>query len=98
MVPRKNRTLFIKESVYLTVKLADQVVGIDRLGATMDGTSRKAVREAHRQGLIVSLWPGQSIADAMLGVYLEADFLCTDIPVEVKTFMDKQAPWIPAVY
>ena len=73
-------------------------LGIDRLGATMNGTSRAAVREAHRQGLTVSLWPGQSVADAMLGVYLEADFLCTDIPVEVKTFMDRQAPWIPAVY
>ena len=73
-------------------------MGIDRIGATMNGTSRAAVREAHRQGLIVSLWPGQSIADAMLGVYLEADYLCTDIPVEVKTFMDGQAPWVPAVY
>ena len=75
-----------------------QSMGIKRLGATMNGTSRAAVRNAHRQGLTVSLWPGQSISDAMLGVYLEADFLCTDIPVEVKTFMDSQAPWIPAVY
>ena len=75
-----------------------KALGIDRLGATMDGTSRAAVKKAHEQGLIVSLWPGQSTADAMLGVYLGADFLCTDIPVEVKGFMAAKAPWVNAVY
>lgn len=33
LVPKKNRTLFIKESLYLQCKLADQVIGIDTLGA-----------------------------------------------------------------
>ena len=75
-----------------------KAMGIDRLGTTMDGTSRAAVKKAHEQGLIVSLWPGQSTADAMLGVYLGADFLCTDIPVEVKGFMAAKAPWVNAVY
>ena len=75
-----------------------KAMGIDRLGATMDGTSRASVKKAHEQGLIVSLWPGQSTADAMLGVYLGADFLCTDIPVEVKEFMAAKAPWVKAVY
>ena len=75
-----------------------KALGIDRLGATMDGTSRAAVKKAHEQGLIVSLWPGQSTADAMLGAYLGADFLCTDIPVEVKGFMAAKAPWVNAVY
>lgn len=32
-VPKKNRVLFIKESIYLQCKLADQVVGIDNLGS-----------------------------------------------------------------
>ncbi len=75
-----------------------KAMGIDRLGATMDGTSRAAVKKAHEQGLLVSLWPGQSTADAMLGVYLGADFLCTDIPVEVKGFLAAKAPWANAVY
>ena len=75
-----------------------KAMGIDRLGATMDGTSRSSVKKAHEQGLIVSLWPGQSTADAMLGVYLGADFLCTDIPVEVKEFMAAKAPWVKAIY
>lgn len=75
-----------------------KAMGIDRLGATMDGTSRAAVKKAHEEGLIVSLWPGHSVADAMLGVYLGADFLCTDIPVEVKTFMETKTPWVKAIY
>lgn len=32
-VPKKNRVLFIKESIYLQCKLADQIVGIDSLGS-----------------------------------------------------------------
>ena len=75
-----------------------KALSINRLGATMDGTSRAAVKKAHEQGLIVSLWPGQSTADAMLGVYLGADFLCTDIPVEVMNFMKTKAPWVKAVF
>ena len=75
-----------------------KALGINRLGATMDGTSRSAVKKAHEQGLIVSLWPGQSVADTMLGVYLGADFLCTDIPVEVMSYMNANAPWVKASY
>ncbi|MBQ8061684.1 MAG: glycerophosphodiester phosphodiesterase [Bacteroidales bacterium] len=75
-----------------------KAMGINRLGATMDGTSRAAVKKAHEQGVIVSLWPGQSVADAMLGVYLGADYLCTDIPVEVMNYMKTKAPWVKAVY
>lgn len=32
LVPKKNRVLFIKESIFLHCKLADQIVGIDSLG------------------------------------------------------------------
>lgn len=32
LVPKTDRTLFIKESVYLQCKLADQVLGVDQLG------------------------------------------------------------------
>lgn len=40
LVPRKKRTLFIKESLYLHCKLADQVVGVESLGekAVKDGS------------------------------------------------------------
>lgn len=37
LVPLTNRTLFIKESVYIKVKLASEIVGIDKLGAKSVG-------------------------------------------------------------
>lgn len=73
-------------------------LGIKRLGSKMEGTSREAVKLAHKQGLTVSLWPGQSIEDFMLGAYLGADYLCTDIPIMQKEWAEKNAPWIKVRY
>ena len=80
-----------------TIDLA-LALGITRIGCTMDGTSRKAVKKAHEKGLKVSLWPGQSTADFMLGAYLGADFMCTDIPIELKKFHAEKAPWLNVKY
>jgi len=75
-----------------------KALGIYRLGAKIGGTSRKAVQKAHEAGITVSLWPGQSPEDAVLGTYLGADYLCTDVPVAVKAFLDEKMPWIKAKY
>jgi glycerophosphoryl diester phosphodiesterase len=80
-----------------TIDLA-LALGITRIGCTMDGTSRKAVKKAHEKGLTVSLWPGYTPEDFMLGAYLGADFMCTDIPVQVKKFLAEKAPWIKVKY
>ena len=80
-----------------TIDLA-LALGITRIGCTMDGTSRKAVKKAHEKGLTVSLWPGYTPEDFMLGAYLGADFMCTDIPVQVKKFLADKAPWIKVKY
>ena len=71
-------------------------MGIKRLGCTMGGTSRDAVTKAKKAGLFVSLWPGQSIDDFILGVALGADALCCDRAVEVKEFFDEHMPWVEA--
>lgn len=75
-----------------------KALGIDRLGATIEGTSREAVKKAHKAGIIVSLWPGNNPDDAVLGVYLGADYLCTDVPVAVKKHMTEHFPWVKAIY
>ncbi len=80
-----------------TIALA-KTVGIMTLGCTMNGTSRQAVEKAHKEGITVSLWPGQSVEDFMLGAYLGSDRLCTDIPVTVMEWMKENAPWIKVVY
>ena len=73
-------------------------LGIKRLGATMNGTSRESVQKAHKEGLTVSLWPGLSVDDFMLGAYLGCDYMCTDIPIEVKQWITEKTPWLKVKY
>ena len=60
-----------------------QEMGIHRLACYLNGTSRAAVRDAHKKGIALNLWPGQTVEDTQLAALLGADFLCTDIPQEV---------------
>ena len=75
-----------------------QTVGIKTVGCVMNGTSREMVQKAHKAGLTVSLWPGQSVEDFMLGAYLGADRLCTDIPLTVRKWAEENAPWLKVKY
>lgn len=56
---------------------------VQRIGCTLDGTSRAAVRAAQKAGLKVTVWPGASLEDYLLGVGLGADAMCSDIPVAI---------------
>ena len=73
-------------------------LGVKRLACNMGGTSRDMVLKAKKAGLIVSLWPGQSIEDFQLGVALGADALCCDKAVEVMEFAKKHMPWVKLSY
>ncbi|AWI10124.1 glycerophosphodiester phosphodiesterase [Ereboglobus luteus] len=75
-----------------------KALGIKRLGATMNGTSRSSVKKAHKEGLTVSLWPGLTVDDFMLGAYLGCDYMCTDIPLEVKKWAAEKTPWLKVKY
>ena len=67
---------------------------IKRIGCRIEGTTRQIVRKAKEQGFTVSLWPGLSVEDFLLGVALESDYLCTDVPVAVYEWVNENAPWI----
>lgn len=69
-------------------------IGVNRVGCTIHGTSRKAMKEAHKQGVIVNLWPGSNIEDFQLALALGADIACTDVPVAVLKFVKKNMPWV----
>lgn len=75
-----------------------KALGINRIGAKMPGTSRQWVEKAHKEGMIVSLWPTHKIEDFILGCYLGADYLCTDIPIETMKTMNEKFPWIKVIY
>lgn len=80
-----------------TIAMA-KTVGIYTLGCKMEGTCRSMVEKAHKEGITVSLWPGQSVEDFMLGAYLGCDRMCTDVPFAVMDWMKENAPWIKVVY
>lgn len=75
-----------------------QALGIRRIGCNLSGTSRQAVAKAHEAGMIVSLWPGTSFADFLCGVCLGADYLCSDIPIEVVRKTAASAPWVNLIH
>lgn len=64
-------------------------LGLHRVAARLGGTSRDGVTLAHRKGMAVNLWPGESVQDTELAAGLGADYLCTDIPCAVMRHIRK---------
>lgn len=64
-------------------------VGAKRLACNLNGTCRGQVEAAHKRGLTVNLWPGERVDDTLLALLLGADYLCTDIPIQMKKYLDK---------
>jgi glycerophosphoryl diester phosphodiesterase len=73
-----------------------KALDVKRIGCSIDGTSRNAVREAQKAGLRVSVWPGHSIQDYCLAVGLGVDAICTDMPVAVTMWKAQHEPGISA--
>lgn len=87
--------LFIKSEGLSESLIAElKELGVKRIGCSLGGTSRKMVAEAQKQGITVSFWPGHTINDFILGVSLGADYLCSDIPVEVSKWAKENMPWV----
>lgn len=87
--------MFIKGEA-LTQALIDETkeLGIKRIAANITQTTRAMVKDAKKQGMTVSLWPGRSVDDFLLGLSLGSDYLCTDVPIEVSKWVKNNADWI----
>jgi len=87
--------LFIK-STGLSREVLDEAkeLGVSRVACNISNTTRAMVQEAKKQGFKVSLWPGRSVADFLLGVSLGSDYLCSDVPVQVTEWVKANAPHI----
>lgn len=75
-----------------------KAMGINRLAARIETTGREGVRKARGQGITVDLYPCKTFDDVLLGIYLGADRLCTDIPVAAKKELTEKYPWINVAY
>ena len=71
-----------------------EAIGVKRIACTVEKTSRYDVKKAHEKGFTINLWPGGSVEDFMLALALGADIACTDRPVEVLKFVEKNLPWV----
>jgi glycerophosphoryl diester phosphodiesterase len=87
--------LYITSS-HLTPEVIKETLdlGVKRVGCRLGGTSRDMVRSAQKQGLLVSCWPGHSVNDFLLGIALECDYLCSDVPVQVLNWMQSKMQWV----
>ena len=65
-----------------------KALGLHRVAATLNGTSRSGVKYAHDKNVLVNLWPGTTPEDTHLAYLLGADYLCTDIPQAVMHYID----------
>ena len=68
------------------------------MGCKTEGTTHGMVKKAHKEGMIVSLWPTHKIEDFMLAAYLGSDAMCTDIPFTMKPWLERNAPWLNVIY
>ncbi len=66
-------------------------LGADRIACQLSGTSRTAVQEAHKNGLLVNCWPGGSPLDYYMALGLGVDVHCTDIPTVIQGIKEKLA-------
>lgn len=69
---------------------AAKAIGSKRIAAKMEGTTRLAVREAQKQGFIVTGWPGHNLNDYFLGLGLGVDAICSDVPVLVQEYIERK--------
>lgn len=88
------------EVMYITAKpMSEQLIAhlkslnVRRVGCTINGTSREAMKAAHKENLIVNLWPGSCVEDFQLALALGADIACSDVPVAVINFANQNMKW-----
>ena len=74
-----------------------EALGVRRIACKIEKTSRHDMKKAHEKGFVINLWPGGSVEDFMLALSLGADIACTDCPVEVLRFIEKNLPWVTPV-
>lgn len=91
-----SATVVLLKSTGLSDELMAEAkeLNIDRIGCRLEGTTRDMIKKAKDQGFKITLWPGRSVEDFLLGVMLEPEALCTDVPVAVMTWVKANAPWI----
>lgn len=92
--PKAIPVLLKSEGLSEKLMVEARMLDVNRIGCRLEHTTRDMIGKAKKEGFKITLWPGRTVEDFMLGVMLEPEALCTDIPVEVMTWVKENAPWI----
>jgi glycerophosphoryl diester phosphodiesterase len=85
--------MFIKGGPLDTALMeAAKGIGAHRIACKMEGTTRLSVKEAQKQGFIVTGWPGHDLNDYFLGLGLGVDAICSDVPVMFQEYIESKKP------
>lgn len=76
-----------------TIAIA-QAIGAKRMAAHIDRTSRDDMKNAHKKGILVNLWPGRSDDSFLRAWSLGADIHCTDYPAHMLDYAKKYCSWL----
>lgn len=76
-----------------TVRVAE-ALGVKRIAARLDKTTREDMKYAHERGMTVNLWPGRDNLSMVRAWALGADVHCTDYPIRLKKYTEENARWI----
>lgn len=77
-----------------TIQQAKEL-GVKRLGARLDKTTKEYVKKANKEGLTVSLYPGKTPEDFVQAYLLGANSMTTDCALEVRKFLQTKATFVP---
>lgn len=68
-------------------------IGVKRIAAHLEKTSRDDMKRAHKKGFIVNLWPGKSDDSLVRAWALGADIHCTDYPTHMSKLARERYKW-----
>ena len=71
-------------------------IGTNRMACHRAKTTFQEMETAHKEGMLINLWPNGKVDDIRLSLALGADYICTDVPREALSVIKKEAlPIIP---
>ena len=66
-------------------------IGTNRLMCHRAKTTLVDMEAAHKEGMLINLWPNGSVEDVRLSYALGADYICTDIPRKVAAVIKEES-------
>lgn len=64
-------------------------IGIKRMACYRTRTTQEEMDKAHKEGVLINLWPTKDASEVNLAYALGADYICTDVPRLIGSLADE---------